>query len=171
VEDNAKQQEPRKVGVLDTLSNRLKYHDRIAAAQPVSAPSAEAHDEIINARYEYALLAQRDESVEYGVSPGLVIELIDWLRTAREDLAAMTEDRDLWRYDHEGDCPVQAALEAEREARKQEAVEQFNAGYNTALKDVGQKASKLCGWDLSWISRALSKPVSGSPERLEEPGK
>jgi hypothetical protein len=41
------------------------------------------------------------------------------LNRTQNELAAMTEDRDLWRYDHEGDCPVQALLEAERESRKQ----------------------------------------------------
>jgi hypothetical protein len=137
------------------------------------------HDEIINARYEYALLAQRDESVEYGVSPGLVIELIDWLRTAREELAAMTEDRDLWRYDHEGDCPVQAALEAEREARKQ-AEEALRKIADWELPSTGETWPS--GGPVSYeanfgsngvrdyirsVARAALEPVSGSPQRLE----
>jgi hypothetical protein len=88
----------------------------------------------------------------------LVIELIDWLRTAREELTAMTEDRDLWRYDHEGDCPVQAALEAEREARKQAEDERFNAGWNGAVEEIAEKAPYMRLFRLRESIRANLRP-------------
>jgi hypothetical protein len=85
------------------------------------------------------------------------------LRTVREELAAMTEDRDLWRYDHEGDCPVQALLEAERESRKQAEVEAFNAGIEAAADEIDNGEGT---WYAEKI-RALSKPVQEPAEREE----
>jgi hypothetical protein len=155
--------------------------------QPVSAPSPE--DEYVvppeeaNYQSEMIRLCGDDFTMQAGFQRGWLVAQ-SALRTAREELTAMTEDRDLWRYDHEGDCPVQAALEAEREARKQAEVEQFNAGILTdaeicILSRVWHASShdNADNWQEQHISdwlqqqivlvRRLAKSVSGSPERLE----
>jgi len=71
-------------------------------------------------------------------------ELESALRAAREErdrlkeaLAAMTEDRNLWRDEHDEDCPNKAMFLAERESRKQEAV------WNRA-KDVEPEDNQVC---------------------------
>jgi hypothetical protein len=51
-------------------------------------------------------------------------------------------------------------LRADLKLAREERDKALNAGWNAALKAVGQEASKLCGWDLSSINRRLSKPVA-----------
>jgi hypothetical protein len=59
-------------------------------------------------------------------------------------------------------------LKVLREARKQAEVEQFNAGWNQALLNA-ENILWQEGWEGKSVDRlrALSKSVSGSPERLE----
>jgi hypothetical protein len=75
--------------------------------------------------------------------------------------------------------PLHMAYTQEREARKQAEVEQFNAGIEAAadivrfymdqrdLKEVGGLVAYQAGITILERITALSKSVSGSPERLE----
>jgi hypothetical protein len=99
---------------------------------------------------------------------------IDHLFVAREDylklelaLAAMTEDRDLWRCEHEGDCPVQAALESERESRKQAEAERDRA-LEIAAKWFRKATDQPLMVAENEVRKELSKPVLEPAERVEE---
>jgi hypothetical protein len=85
------------------------------------------------------------------------------LRAARAELAAMTEDRDLWRYDHEGDCPVQAALEAERASRKQEAVER-DRNLHFFENEQRNHESSIIGW--KQVEDALRRLLDRRPPTI-----
>jgi hypothetical protein len=143
-----------------------------AAAQPVSAPSP------VTDGLQWQMW-KGDNGLDY-------VDMRDY-RTAREDRDRIEENCRILHGDNEGlIAHYRDQLIREREARKQEAVEQFNAGLEAAAMDSCSRCRSgipLVEFDghmyheyhkgrdyrdcYSLGIRKLLKSVSGSPERLE----
>jgi hypothetical protein len=148
------------------------YTDHLPAAQPVSAPSP------VTDGLQWQMW-KGDNGLDY-------VDMRDY-RTAREDRDRIEENCRILHGDNEGlIAHYRDQLIREREARKQEAVEQFNAGLEAAAMDSCSRCRSgipLVEFDghmyheyhkgrdyrdcYSLGIRKLLKSVSGSPERLE----
>jgi hypothetical protein len=194
------------------------YTDHLPAAQPVSAPSPvipEDHIEHVKAFLNEMYATMIDPCAEGVMKVGeMCAALIEAARQQRQQiydhadaLRVAREERDIWKRGCESERELHETwrdrfltcfkeLKSEREARKQEADAQFNAGIEAAAK----VACGFCGESYSNVENkprvpvddprlfhhlksngeayalcyagaihCLSKSVSGSPERLEEP--